>query len=365
LKNKEFFKLHPEVLVKYVPNLFRFAAWWPCNFMEEICEILSLILNQSTAAEILHLILDLPCLAALLQLSHDGFIEDPVKLGERLKTDLPPYSKALFNFILRDKLMGVETIDKIPELHRLLGEFSQDPLVKYVTDILPPLLVTYMSIIEELDSEEVYKKIFPILIERTYQLFPVDAEHSKILEIFGSEIKSIAEWYPEVISLHSGEIISFLTLFRNSTSVQKSSNIVNAVLHAIGDSVSAMDNAILSSFYDTIEELAYEALNGMNSNKEYILSSMEILQSLLATISKIAAHAQEHIQRAVVCLNKVVSFGADSPLFVNLKSYAQELTNTLNRPQVAPAILCKRSGVVPWHLTGDSSLMLKIHVLSQ
>ena len=40
LKNSEFFRTKTKILIKYMPNLFRFAAWWPCNFLEEACEIL-------------------------------------------------------------------------------------------------------------------------------------------------------------------------------------------------------------------------------------------------------------------------------------------------------------------------------------
>ena len=318
----------------------------------------------------LHLILDLPCQAVALQLQHHGIIEDRDGLQARLSTEIPTYYKALFQFVLREKSNGAETIDKMPELHKLLSEFNEDPLVLYVSDIVSPLLTTFFKIIEELNSEDIYKKIFPIMIERVFQLFPTNTDHSKVLEIFGSEIKCIAESYPEVIAMYSSELLSFLELFQTSPVVEKCPAIANAILHSIGDAVSSVDHKTLSSLYDHLEGLVYEAVPIMNKKinndgERNVLSNYTILQSLLSTICKIAAHAQEHIQRAIVCLNKVITFGSDNKAFVYLKNYAQELTNILHKPQVAPAILCGRSAVVPWHLYGDSSLMLKIHMLSQ
>ena len=52
LKNSEFFRTKTKILIKYMPNLFRFVAWWPCNFLEEACEILSIFVNPQTAAEV-------------------------------------------------------------------------------------------------------------------------------------------------------------------------------------------------------------------------------------------------------------------------------------------------------------------------
>ena len=322
--------------------------------------------------QVLHLILDLPCLSVALQLQHHGIIEDQNSLQTRLRKEIPTYYRAMFQFVLREKSNGAETIDKMPELHKLLDEFNEDPLVLYVSDIVSPLLTTFFKIIEELNSEDIYKKIFPIMIERVFQLFPINTDHTKILEIFGSEIKCIAESYPEVVAMYSGELLSFLELFQTSPVVEKCPAIANAILHSVGDAVSSVDHKTLSSLYDHLEGLIYEAVPVMNKNNNSdgacnVLSNYTILQSLLSTICKIAAHAQEHIQRAIVCLNKVITFGhtSNNKTFVYLKSYAQELTNILHKPQVAPAILCARSAVVPWHLYGDSSLMLKIHMLSQ
>ena len=52
LRNSQFFKTKTKIMIKYMPNLFRLAAWWPCNFLEEACEILSIFVNPQTAAEV-------------------------------------------------------------------------------------------------------------------------------------------------------------------------------------------------------------------------------------------------------------------------------------------------------------------------
>lgn len=368
LRNADFFKRENsnKMLSKYVPNFFKFIAWWPCNFVEEACDLLEIVVNPSTAAEVLHLILDLPCLSVALQLANTKKLDDPEKLEEALQTSIRPYYKAMFAFVLREKSRGAETIDKMPELHKALDGFRENPLVRYVRDIIPALLTCYISVLADLDDESVYKKIFPILIERTFQLYPAQGDHTLILQIFGGEIKCIAEHYPEVISINSNEIMNFLTLFQGNNALQDSPLIVNAMLHAIGDSVAEIDSNTLQQFYNTLEALTYEAVQNFERETPSILANSEIIQSLSATISKIAAHAQELIQRAVVCLNKVSSVVSskqrNSP---HIQTYAQELMNTLNKPQVAPAVLCRRSKIVPWHLSGDSSLMLKIHVLSR
>jgi len=367
LRNSDFFKTRSnKVLSKYVPNLFKFIAWWPCNFIEEACDMLEIVVNQSTAAEVLHMILDLPCLAVALQLANKDKLKDPEKLEEALQITIRPYYKAMFAFVMREKSRGAETIDKMPELHKILDGFRDNPLVRYVRDTIPALLTCYVRVVTELDNEVVYKKIFPILIERVFQLYPTDGDHTIILQIFGDEIKCIAQHYPEVVSTNSNEIMSFLTLFQGNNVLKNSPLIVNAVLHAIGDSVADIDTNTLQQFYNTLEALTYEAVQNFEKDIPSILVNTEIIQSLSATISKIAAHAQELIQRAVVCLNKISMTASSKQLnFAHIQTYAQELMNTLKKPQVAPAVLCRRSETVPWHISGDSSLMLKIHVLSR
>ena len=82
------------VLSKYTPNLFRFLAWWPCNFLEEACELLPALIigggrsSEQAAAEVLHLVLDLPCLAAALQLQHHKLLDDQERLQVYLKCEV-------------------------------------------------------------------------------------------------------------------------------------------------------------------------------------------------------------------------------------------------------------------------------------
>lgn len=370
LNNAQFFKDKNATVAKYFPNVFKFIAWWPCTIFEEASEFLEIIVNEATAAEILHLILDLPCLSAALQMEHKSILKNNDKLEAALGTPIRPYYKAMFAFVLRQRSDGAETIDKLSELHKLLSVYESNALVTYVADLIPSLLLTYFAAIDDLENKDIYKKIFPIIIERTFQLYPNGKDHhqEEVLEIFANEIQVITKAFPDVVGQYMEEVMAFVAHVQDKNPTFPA--IIASVLHGIGSGVSHIPPTDLQSAYETLETLIYEAAQNFGSKESQILSpllDLEVVQSLISTVTKLAAHNQELLQRAIVCLNKIATLNVSSALqdFSTVKLYARELMNVLRKPQVAPTILCDTNRSVPWHLHADVSLMMKVHILSE
>lgn len=368
LRNAKFFKAKNYTMVKYFPNIFKFIAWWPCTIFEEASELMAIIVNKDTAAELLHLILDLPCLCAILQLEHKGLLKNDDKLESVLRTSVRPYYKAMFDFMLRARSGGAETIDKLSELHGVLSMYGDNALIAYVIDIIPSMLLSYFSAIDDLEDVEVYRKIFPILVERIFQLYPA-GKQQEVLEICANEIQFITKAFPDVVGLHIEEIMTFVVHVQDRTPTIPM--VITNVLHSIGDGVAYIPQARMKVLYKTLETLVYESAHHFTAKEPEIVQDLEVLQSIISTIAKLAAHDQALLPRAILCLNKIATLNLPVFLvekaveFSNVKLYTHELVNVLKKPQVAPSILSDTNRLIPWHFDADNSVMTKVHVLSQ
>ena len=371
IKNSEYFKTKTDILGKYFPNILKLIAWWPCTFLEEASELIEIFLNPSNCSEVFHAILDLPCLSALLYLKSEKILEDNNKLEEVLSIPIKPYFKAMFLFILRETSGGAETIDKLTELHNSLAALDTNPLVKYVSDIVPVLLLTYFDVMAEINDENAFRNVFPVILERVYQLYPRNERQNEILDILSEQVEFISRIAVDVVSLNYQEILQFFTLVHTSSFRMKC--MITSVVWCIGENASNdyCSNIQVTVLYETLETLVYESSQSINSHTN-ALAHPEVVSSLIAALSKLAAFSQELIPRAIMCLTKISTQQYDdssrqllpSSTLLAVTTYAQEMLHILQKPKAAPSILCDIEKRVPWHLDADASLLMKIHVLS-
>lgn len=122
-------------------------AWSPVTFIAEFLLLLPAFITDATTSEVLHSLLDLPCLAATLQAQHI-LSTNP---GAADYNPYPRYSKCLaafqdgtykfmFGHFLRSENGKGDTIDRLGSLHHLLLDFVEHERVKAVSRIAPLLM---------------------------------------------------------------------------------------------------------------------------------------------------------------------------------------------------------------------------------
>ena len=381
LTHRDFFRRHTRVLSAYFPNVFKLLAWWPCSFLEEACEIVQLIANDNNFMEVFHAVLDLPTLCALLQLKRTIGLEDNVAMERKLGVPVQPHHNAMFSFLTREKAGGGETIDRMSEVHGLLGRLGAHPRVRYASEIVPAMLMSLFSMLEDEGNGEegggfekavVIRHLFPVMLERCFILYPKsDNTVSELLEIFAQNVRRVTTMLPEVVVEHKDEVLSFLSHVHTMDSSFLS--LLCSVVWCIGEhapSPHTPNHQHVTAFYENLETMLYEASSGIETSTN-ILGKPEVITALMSAMSKLAAYSQELIPRAVVGLTKVCVVRKDTLSWLSVAdrlsvtSYAREMVNVLQKPKMAPLVMCHRETQGTWHLGADLGLPMSVRVLSK
>ena len=124
----------------------KILAWFPVTFVAEFLQLTPTFTSESTASEVLHSILDLPCLSATLQAQHISTNPNSTDINFS-----PCYAKSLaafqdgtyklmFGHFLRSENGKGDTIDKLASLHHLLLDFAGHERVKAASRIAPLMM---------------------------------------------------------------------------------------------------------------------------------------------------------------------------------------------------------------------------------
>ena len=377
LKNKHFFQNQPTLLTSHLPNILKFLAWWPCSFIDEVCELMPLFVSDSKIIiELLHILLDLPTLAALLELQEFELLGDLSQIAKRealeevLGQAVPPYFKALCGHILRPQSGGAETIDKLGELHTLIKKLAASARVDFSCDITIVLLSSFFECIKGLGKLEILKDLFPVLLERSQLIFPSGKFQEDISEYIMSVIEWILMQYPSLLATYQSELLSSLNQVQNFPSdVGGFGKLLIKCIAEFSSADLGCDYEKSFKYYERLETLVYESKEEFGSSLDGLYGP-ETFCTLITSLARLAASWQELIPRAVMCLSKVSciewksSYAFDFDSFTVVSERAYEMLCMLQKPKVAHATLSSAQLSEPWHLDPNSSLMLKVHILA-
>lgn len=359
------------ILSKYYPNLLKILAWHPRTYVKEFMDMLPAMLNKDTVIEMFHTLLDLPCLAAALCTSWavkgKTSSGDKVSLGLQSSADafLEPKYRPLFSFIMRPEAGQGDTIDKLPTLHSLLEDRLELPRVVVSAQIAPVLLnVMFSTVLEEADEETVSRMV-PVILERVGLLYPVQHYQQEIHELLSERLVQLCQKYPNLIVKYQQDIMDFISGLKNLGPTKE--DFFVHLVWVIGEYASpAHDNGCtvqnIVQYFEAFEALTYEVVLQTAPGK--VSFSGRLVSVLMTTLAKLASRCQDVIQRAILCLSKVVrqkpELLSDPECYPDLLMRAQELINLLKLPNVAPVILSPDSEVYSgrWHKDSNSSLPL-------
>ncbi|RMX54680.1 hypothetical protein pdam_00009343 [Pocillopora damicornis] len=351
LENLRKLCISTNILPKYFPNLFKILAWHPRTYVKEFMEMLPAMLNENTAVEMFHTLLDLPCLSAALCTS--WATKARANSGDKMVFSqssvdyfLEPEYKPLFSFIMRLEAGQGDTIDRLSTLHHLLQDRLEQPRVVVSAQISPVLLnVMFSTILEEAD-EETASRMVPVILERVGLLYHVKNYRKEIHEF-------------------QQDIMDFVSGLKNLGPSKE--NFFVHLVWVIGEFASSSHDGgctvqHIVQYFEALEALTYEVL-GQSAPRKVSFSG-RLVSVLMTTLAKLASRCQDVIQRAILCLSKVVrqkpDLLSDPDCYPDLLLRAQELINLLKLPNVAPVILSPDSEVYSgrWHRDRNASLSL-------
>ncbi|XP_022102411.1 AP-5 complex subunit zeta-1-like [Acanthaster planci] len=375
-----------DILEKFFPNLLKILAWNPRTFLMEFVDILPAMISPSTAVEMLHTLLDLPCEVMALEVSQhtsrpgnqtpDNYLipEPTLRLPPTLEAYRNPEHKPWFNFILRGRSGQGDTISKLGFLHKLLSDTSSYPRVVPVSQAVPVLLRLYFQTVVANADGSLLCQLVPVMMERAGLLFNIPSFTLEVRKVLADELLAMFKQCPALIMDLRTELLDYVATIRN---INGKEDFFTHVVWIIGDySSTAYDSRcnteVIIKFYEALETLLYEVSSLVQSSSAgSIPYSARLLTVCMTALAKLASRCQDLIPRVLLCLTKVsqqqMKSCTEDEHKKALLDRANELINVLKLPDVAAAILSPSSEItdVHWHEDVNTSIPLLLQATHQ
>ncbi|NXI37058.1 AP5Z1 protein, partial [Galbula dea] len=351
--NSQLFTESSSIFRQSFPNLFKFLAWNSPPLISEFVDLLPLLLDAGTAIEIFHLLLDLPCLTAALdiQLRSAGLptseraAGDPaVKPASCLEAFRHPLYKSMFQYLLRTRSTPEDAPERLIPLRQLLGSLASSPRVVQCAETVPVLLELFFSVVAEFADGPLINQLVVLLLQRSDQLYEIPAFKDDVYRVLSSQLVMLCKLHPALVVELSTEILEFSGTVSN---IQNKEAIFTHVVWAIGEYLSvSYDKRCtveqINRFFETLEAMLFE-ITQLRPQASTPSCAPRAISVLMATLTKLAARSQDLIPRVSMFLSKMRTF-VQSPAVTSVYSKedleeilirATELMNLLKMPSVA------------------------------
>ncbi|KAK6476180.1 AP-5 complex subunit zeta-1 isoform X1 [Huso huso] len=367
------------------PNLFKPLAWNSPALISEYVELLPSLIGPDTAIEILHSLLDLPCLTAALDIQLRSASSQPservpldpsVKVSSSMEAFRHPYYRGMFLYILRDEAGTGDTIDRLSVLHEVLADMADSPRIVQCAQTTPILLQVFFNEAAQFADEKLINQLVLVILERSSLLYDIPNYKREVQRVFSSQLLVLCKLHPSLIVEQCKELMEFSGTTGN---IQSKENFYTHVVWAIGEYLSvSYDKRCtveqITAFFETLEAVLFE-ITQVRLSASIPTYSPRVITMLLTTLSKLASRSQDLIPRVSLFLSKMRSF-ARSPAVSSwyseedieeIHTRASELINLLKLPSVAQFVLAPSTeGTSPrWHRDTNTSLPLAMRAISK
>ncbi|NXC51450.1 AP5Z1 protein, partial [Penelope pileata] len=351
--NSKLFTETSSIFRQSFPNLFKFLAWNSPPLISEFVDLLPFLLDAGTAIEIFHLLLDLPCLTAALDVqmrstslptSERAACDPAVKPATCLEAFRHPLYKSAFQYLLRIESASEDSPERLIPLRQLLGSLASSPRVMQCADAVPVLLELFFSVVVEFADAPLINQLVVLLLQRSDQLYEIPAFKDDVHRVLSSQLVMLCKLHPALIVELSKELLEFSGTVSN---IQNKEPIFTHVVWAIGEYMSvSYDKRCtveqINRFFETLEAVLFEVtqVRPLASIPNYAPRAITVLMTAL---TKLAARSQDLIPRVSLFLSKMRTF-VQSPAVTSvyceedreeILTRATELMNLLKMPSVA------------------------------
>ncbi|XP_051569996.1 AP-5 complex subunit zeta-1-like isoform X2 [Myxocyprinus asiaticus] len=368
------------------PNLLKFLAWNCPGLITEFVELLPSLVAPGTAIELLHTLLDLPCLAAALDLQHRSacyqaldrttWDQQGVKLAACLDAFRQPSYRGLFLYILRPEAGTGDTIDRLKMLHEILADMAESPRVVRCAQVVPVLLHVYFNTVAKIADEKLMNQLLLVLLERSSLLYNIKTFNAEVQKVFSTHLQALCKLHPSLIVDQSRELLDFAG---SPANIYSKEDIYTHVVWVIGEYLSVSYDSrctveLITSFFESLEPVLFEITQVRQSTSPPSFSP-RLITVLMTTLAKLATRSQDLIPRASLFLSKMRSFARSSPVMAcyseedseEIITRAHELINLLKLPNVAQFVLASSAGgdSPRWHRDTNASLPQGMRAVSR
>ncbi|KAL2100729.1 hypothetical protein ACEWY4_002490 [Coilia grayii] len=367
------------------PNLFKFLAWNSPALVSDYMELLPSLMCPDTAVEVLHSLLDLPCLAATLELqqrsatcqaSERVLWDTGSKLASTLETFRQPSYRGFFLYILRPEAGSGDTIDRLNVLHDVLAEMAACPRVMQCAQVVPVLLHVFFNNVTKFADQKLINQLALVLLERSSLLYNIKQFKIELFRVFSTHIRALCKLHPSLIVEQSRELLDFCG---STANIYSREELYTNVVWLIGEYLSVAHNPrcsveLITKFFEGLEAVLFE-ISQVRQSASPPSYPPRVLTTLMTTMAKLASRSQDLIPRVSLSLSKLCTFARSRPAQASyseedteeIVTRAHELTNLLKLPSVAQFVLAPPPlGESPrWHRDTNASLPRAMRAISE
>ncbi|XP_044289719.1 AP-5 complex subunit zeta-1 isoform X2 [Varanus komodoensis] len=382
--NALFFTENLSIFRQNTPNLFKFLAWNSPALIAEYLDLLPALLGADMALEIFHLLLDLPCLAAALDvqlrsaltpMSERTTLDPTLKPTTCLEAFRHPEYRALFQYLLRAESAPGDP-SRLSPLRQLLGTMAASPRVVQCAECVPILLQLFFGVVAKFADGALVNKLVLAMLERSEQLYELPAFKAEVYRAMSSQLPVLCKLHPSLVVELSTELLEFSGAISN---IDSKEDVFTHVVWAIGEYASVSHDKRctveqINKFFEVLEALLFEITQSRPS-VSVPKSSPRVTAVLMTALTKLASRSQDLIPRVSLFLSKMRAF-VKSPAVSSIYSAedaeailtrATELMNLLKMPSVAQFVLTPSLEVSSprFHQDTHSSLPLAMKTTSR
>ncbi|XP_047390071.1 AP-5 complex subunit zeta-1 isoform X2 [Sciurus carolinensis] len=370
------------VLKSSFPNLFKFLAWNSPPLTSEFVGLLPALVDAGTAVEMLHLLLDLPCLTAALHLQLRSSSTPPERppwdasprTPGRLEALRDPQCQGLFQHLLRTKASG--STERLTPLHRLLQPLASYARVAQCAEAVPTLLQAFFSAVTQFADEALTNQLALLLLERSDSLYPVPQYEARVHRVLSAQFLALCQLNPSLVVELAKELLEFLGSVSNT---QSRAGVFTSVVWAVGEYLSVTYDRRctveqINRFFEALEALLFEVTQSRPS-ADQPRCPPQVVTVLMTTLTKLASRSQDLIPRVSLFLSKMrtLAQGPASSCTHSeedaeaVRTRATELLNLLKMPSVAQFVLTPSAEVCHprYHRDTNTSLPLALRTVSR
>ncbi|RLW01625.1 hypothetical protein DV515_00007832 [Chloebia gouldiae] len=395
--NSQLFTDSSSIFRQSFPNLFKFLAWNSPPLISEFVDLLPFLLDTDTAIEIFHLLLDLPCLTAALDIqlraaalpaSEKAGADPAGKPATCLEAFHHPLYKSSFQYLLRTQSAPEDAPESLVPLRQLLGSLAGSPRVVQCAETVPVLLELFFRVVTELDvagtaetrvgfqfaDGSLINQLVVLLLQRSDQLYEIPAFKEDVYRVLGSQLATLCGLRPALLVELSTEILEFSGAVSN---IQSKEAIFTHLAWAVGEFLSVSHDKRctveqITRFFETLEAVLFE-ITQLRPQASTPSCAPRAISVLMATLTKLAARSQDLIPRVSMFLSKMRTF-VQSPAVTSVYCEedleeilirATELMNLLKMPSVAQFVLTPPVPSTQFQREVNDSLPLALRMVTE
>uniref|UniRef100_A0A674NM48 Adaptor related protein complex 5 subunit zeta 1 n=1 Tax=Takifugu rubripes TaxID=31033 RepID=A0A674NM48_TAKRU len=362
------------------PFCVQMLAWNSPALVDEFVDLMPSLVTAGTAVELLHTLLDLPCLSATLVLQLRAASLPIAEAGARglvpLEAFRNPSFRGLFLFLLRTEAgTGSDTIDRLSTLHELLAEAADWPRVVRCAQIVPVMLHVFFNAVIKVADEQLLAHLILVILERSSLLLNIPSYSKEIHRVFSCHLLNLCKLHPSLVVDQSHELLEFAG---TTTNVYNKEEIYTHVVWVLGEYLSVSCDSrcsvnLITSCFEALEAVLFE-ITSSTPPSGGSCPAPRVITTLMSAMAKLASRSHDLIPRVSLFLSKLrtvtrggsVAWCADEEDLVSIVTRGEELWSLLKTPGVAQSVLTPPSYITEprWHRDTNMAMPLRLRLLT-